>query len=114
MATTLIGKPKREWTPGPVILSRPIYSIGRFFMDLPKDRMLAAIALAKKAHTMPKQELERAVKQLEHDAKDENARRLNEANNEERDSTVEKASVANDTGNHSITPQTGHAGVKGN
>jgi hypothetical protein len=48
-----------------IIYSRPIRSIGAFFARLSPDNQRKALALADRAHKMPKIDIERAVIKLE-------------------------------------------------
>lgn len=65
---TFIGKPKREWTPGPIFVEAPIKSIGRFYMDLSPESRRRAVRLAKSADRLPSHVLQQVYRELEREA----------------------------------------------
>lgn len=63
------AKPKRVWDPGPVVTYGPIRRIGKFFSELNTIGKREAKQLAHHACTMSKPAIDRAVYQLEQQAK---------------------------------------------
>lgn len=49
---TFVGKPKREWQAGPVVVMRPVRRVGKFYGDLNKLGKNQAKAFARLACSM--------------------------------------------------------------
>lgn len=60
-----VGKPKREWTPGPVIIMKPVHSIGRFYDKLNSVAKKQAQGLHRQAPRMASVKIQSEYYRLE-------------------------------------------------